>query len=168
LDASDRVVSHFKLPSSPAGGGWSFGPLDQLDEPLMTADDGAAYLVLHSDEPLATEIATISESGKLSVKALPEPILEDPPDHIKWLVGPGVAVEMYYIVKAGHLVGGPVDHFDEYDLRSGKKIASKTARMGSAHPFTAACYYGESVAGLGGSRDAPDGSWLRLRIATLQ
>jgi hypothetical protein len=168
LDASDRVASHFKLPSPPAGGGWSFGPLDQLDEPLMTADDRAAYVVLHSDEPLATEIATISESGKLSVKALPEPILGDPHDHIKWLVGPGVAVEMYSLVKAGHLVGGPVDHFDEYDVRSGRKIASKTVRMGSAHPFTAACYYGESVAGLGGSRDTPDGSHLRLRIAKLQ
>ncbi|MGA7753516.1 MAG: hypothetical protein WCB05_11815 [Candidatus Sulfotelmatobacter sp.] len=169
LDASDRVVSHFKLPSPPAGGGWSFGPLDHLDEPLMTADDRAAYVVLHSDEPLVTEIATISESGELSVKTLPEPILDDPHDHIKWLVGPGVAVEMYsfHMVKAGHLVGGPVDHFDEYDLRSGKKIASKTARMGSAHPFTAACYYGESVAGLGSSLDTPDGSYLRLRIATL-
>jgi hypothetical protein len=170
LDAGDRVVSHFKLPSPPAGGGWSFGPLDQGDEPLMTADDRAAYVVLHSEEPLATEIATISESGKLSIKTLPEPIVDDPHDHIKWLVGPGVAVEMhsFHMVKAGHLPGGPVDHFDEYDLRSGKKIASKTAPMGSAHPFTAACYYGESVAGLGGSRDTPDASYLRLRIATLQ
>jgi len=163
LDDGDRVVSHFKLPSPPAGGGWSIGPQDQFDEPLITADGRTAYVVLHSDEPLATEIATISESGKLSVKPLPEPTLDDPHDHNRWFVGPGVAVEMYsfHAVKAADLV----HHFDEYDLKSGRKIASKTARMGSVHPFTAACYFGEAVAGLGAS---PDGSGLRLRIATLQ
>jgi hypothetical protein len=168
LDASDQIVSHFKFPSPPAGEGWSFGPLDSLDEPLMTADDRAAYVVLRSNEPSATEIATISENGKVSLKAFPEPTLDAPHDQIKWFIGPDVLVEMYSLVRPGRLVGGSVDHFDEYDLRSGKKIASKTAHLGSAHPFTAACYYGNSVAGLGGSPIAPDGSYLRLRIAMLQ
>ena len=171
LDGSDRVVSHFKLPPPPAGGGWSFGPSNQLDEPLMTADDRAAYVVLHSDEPLATEIATISESGKLSVKALPEPILEDPHDHIRWLVGPGVAVEMYSRMneKFSLVDRHPVHHFDEYDLKSGKRIASKTARMGEFTPFSSACYYGDSVTGLGSRINVPpDEPYLRLRMAKLQ
>ncbi len=93
LDASDRVVSQFKLPSPPAGGGWSFGPSDQLDEPLMTADDRAAYVVLHSNKPLATEIATISESGRVNLRTLPDP--DESHLYSRWLVGPGVAVEMY-------------------------------------------------------------------------
>jgi hypothetical protein len=164
LNADDQVVSRFKLPLPPAGGGWSFGPSDHL---LMRADERDAYVLLHSDEPLDTEIATISENGKISVTPLPEPISDDQHDHTRWLLGPGVVVEMYDLVKAGRLVGGPFHHFDEYDMRSGERIATKTAHMGSAHPFTAACYYGDSLAGLGGSRDAQDGSYLRLRIAKL-
>lgn len=165
LDADDRVGSRFKLPLPPAGGGWTFGPLDHL---LMTADDTAAYVLLHSDEPLATEIAKISESGKLSIKILPAPTMNDQREHTKWLVGPGVVVEMYDLVQAGHLVGGPFHHFDEYDLRSGQKIGSKTAHMGSFTPFTTACYYGDSVTGLGARQVAPDEPYLRLRIAKLQ
>jgi hypothetical protein len=63
----------------------------------------------------------------------------------------------------------PVDHFDEYDLKSGKKIASKTARAGEFTPFTAAGYYRDSVAGMGARiQVAADEPYLRLRVAKLQ
>ena len=165
LDADDQVVRRLQLPSPPAGGGWTFGPLDHL---LMTADDKAAYVLLRSDDPPATEIAMISESGKLTIKPLQAPLTNEQHEHIRWLLGPGVVVENYSLVQAGHLVGGNFHHFDEYDLRSGKKIASKTAHMGSATPFTAACYYRDSVTGLGARQVAPDEPYLRLRIAKLQ
>jgi hypothetical protein len=158
LDADDRVVSRFELPSPPTGGTWSF-PL--FDRRLMTAGDRVAYVLLHSNEPLATEIVTISESGKVRVRTLPEPMLDDTRRFTKWLVGPGVAVEQYYLLR-----GRPVVHFDEYDLKTGQRIASKTAPPGSTHPLTAACYYADSVTGLGGSVDTPDTLWLR--IAKLQ
>ncbi|HTW56587.1 MAG TPA: hypothetical protein VMD99_00510 [Terriglobales bacterium] len=64
LDAGDRVVSRFEVPPPPDGEAWNFGewnsPADHL---LMTAGDRAAYVLLHAYEPLATEIAMISESG---------------------------------------------------------------------------------------------------------
>jgi hypothetical protein len=164
LDADDRVVSRFELPSPPAGGTWTFGPSDRI---LMTTGDRAAYVLLHSNEPPATVIATISESGKLSVKTLPEPVSDDPRPSTKWLVGAGVAVEQYSLVGGRAVRGRPVHHFDEYDLKSGVRTAGKTAPLGSTHPFTAACYYGDSVTGLGGgSPNTPDALWLR--IAKLQ
>lgn len=166
LNADDQVVSHFKLPSPPPAGGWSFGPTDHL---LMTADDKAAYVLLRSDRPPVTEIAMISESGKLSTTSLDAATAEDQHEHIRWLVGPGGIAEQYILVQSGHRVGGPFQHFDEYDMRSAKNIGSKTARMGTATPFTAACYYGDSVTGLGGGPQvAPDEPYLRLRIAKLQ
>jgi hypothetical protein len=171
LDAEDRVVSRFELPSPPAGETWTFGRLGGLPNGrlLITAGDGAAYVLLHANEPPTTMIATISESGKLSVKTLPEPVLGET-KYTGWLVGPGVAVEMYDLAGARMRVGGrPVYHFDEYDLKSGKRIASKTAPMGSAAPFSAACYYGDSVTGLGARMQVmPNEPYLRLRIAKLQ
>jgi hypothetical protein len=171
LDAGDRVVSRFELPPPPDGGAWNFGEWNSLsDHLLMTAGDRAVYVLLHASEPLATEIAMISESGKLSVRTL-EPI-SDGRQYTKWLVGPGVVVEMYHM--AGdrrrmdrHLIWS----FDEYDLKSGKRIASKIAPMGEFTPFTAACYYGDTVTGVGGvgaRQVAPDEPHLRLRIAKLQ
>jgi len=94
------------------------------------------------------------------------------PQYTKWLVGPGVAVEMYQPAGDRRRMGGlPVWSFDEYDLKSGKRIASKAAPMGEFTPFTTACYYGDSVAGVGGAgapQVAPDEPYLRLRIAKLQ
>ena len=168
LDAGDRVVSRFEIPPPPEGGAWNFGEWNSVsDHLLMTAGDRAAYVLLHAYEPLATEIAMISESGKLSLKNL-APMSHDP-QFTKWLVGPGVAVEMYQLAGDRRRTGGhPVWSFDEYDLKSGKRIASKIAPMGEFTPFTAACYYGDSVTGLGARQVAPDEPYLRLRIAKLQ
>jgi|HubBroStandDraft_1064217.scaffolds.fasta_scaffold00503_4 hypothetical protein len=171
LDAEDRVVSRFELPSPPAGETWTFGRNGGLPNGrlLMTAGDGAAYVLLHSDEPPTTMIATISESGKLHVKTVPEPVLGETPG-TTWLVGQGVAVEMYHLDGDSRRIGVyPVWNFDEYDLKGGKRIASKTAPMGSAMPFSAACYYGDFVTGLGARTQViPDEPYLRLRIAKLQ
>jgi hypothetical protein len=168
LDAGDRVIRSFDLPSPPEGGAWTFGnwsgPSEHL---LMTAGNRAAYVLLHSDEPMATEIATISDNGQLSLKTL-EPMSDDS-KYTKWLVGPGVAVEMRHEAGDHRRIGGhPVWSFDEYDLKSGQKVASKIARMGEFTPFTAACYYGDSVTGLGAREVAPDEPYLRLRLAKLQ
>lgn len=173
LDADDRVVRRFELPSPPEGGAWTFeGPPYFENHHLMTAGESAAYVLLHSNEPLATEIARISENGKLSVKTLQEPVLNDQTRFVKWLVGPGVAAEMYHMVGDQRRIGRHlVWSFDEYDLKSGEKVASKTAPMGEFTPFAAACYYGDSVTGVGGvgsHQVAPDESYLRLRIAKLQ
>jgi hypothetical protein len=168
LDAGDRVVSRFEIPPPPDGGAWNFGAWNSLsDHLLMTAGDRAAYVLLHAYEPSATEIAMISESRRLSVKTL-EPMSDDA-KFTKWLVGPGVAVEMYDLAGDRRRIGRhPVWSFDEYDLKSGKKIASKAAPMGEFTPFTAACYYGDSVTGVGARKVAPDEPYLRLRIAKLQ
>jgi hypothetical protein len=168
LDAGDRVVSRFEIPPPPNGGAWNFGEWSSSsDHLLMTAGDGAAYMLLHAYEPLATEIAMISESGKLSLKTF-EPMSHDP-QSTRWLVGPGVAVEMYRLAGDRRRIDqSPVWSFDEYDLKSGQRIASKAAPMGSATPFTVACYYGDSVTGLGARQVAPDEPYLRLRIAKLQ
>lgn len=182
LDADDRIVSHFDLPSPPGGGEWTYGEgATAPDRLLMTTGDRVAYVLLHSNEPPSTMIATISESGKVNLKTLPEPDNSHYLSH--WLLGPGVAVEMYDLLRMldgrpvlvdGHTVLAerqrhPVDHFDEYDLKSGKKIASKTAPMGEFTPFQSACYYGDSVTGVGAHiQVAPDESYLRLRVAKLQ
>ena len=169
LDSEDRIVSRFDLPSPPDGGEWTYGeghsPSDRL---LMTTGDRAAYVLLHSNEPPSTMIATISEHGKVSVKTL-EPISEDH-QYIRWLVGPGVAVEQYRLTGDRRRVNGhPVWNFDEYDLKSGNRIANKIAPMGEFTPFSGACYYGDSVTGLGSRIQVPpDEPYLRLRIAKLQ
>jgi hypothetical protein len=62
LDSEDRIVSRFDLPSPQDCGAWTYGewrnPSDRL---LMTAGDRAAYVLLHSNEPPSTMIATISK-----------------------------------------------------------------------------------------------------------
>ena len=168
LDSEDRIVSRFNLPSPPDAGQWTYGeshsPSDRL---LMTTGDSGAYVLLHSNEPPSTMIATISESGKVRVKNL-EPISEDH-QYTGWLVGPGVAVEQYRLTGDRRRVKGHhVWNFDEYDLESGKRIANKIAPMGQFTPFSGACYYGDSVTGLGARQVAPDEPYLRLRIAKLQ
>jgi hypothetical protein len=71
----------------------------------MTAGDGAAYVLLHANQPPTTMIATISESGKLHVKNIPEPVLGETRG-TTWLVGPSVAVEMYHLDGDRTRIGG--------------------------------------------------------------
>lgn len=134
LNADGRITEHFDLPLPPGGGGWTFASWH------MAAGDGVAYAVLQSETtpsgPL-TAIATISEGGQFDIKVIPMPADNDQRHHNQWLFGPGVAVEVY------HVVGERITfHFDEYDLKTGEKVASKMAHISGG---TFACYTGAEV-----------------------
>jgi hypothetical protein len=154
LDANDRIVKRFELPSPPAGG-WTLGRFDRL----LTTGEKGAYVLLHSKEPPITEIARISETGGLIITTIPEETFDDRRQHEKWLLGPGVAVDMYDLAseQPSSARQAPTLQFDEYDLNSGKKVASKTA------PVRAECYYVNAVVG----QDLL-GDDIRLRIADLR
>jgi len=132
LDAGDQVIKRFELPLPPGGGGWTFGS-------GMSAGDDAAYVMLYSNEGPKTAIATISAEGHLDVKLVR--LLPDTEDrhHNEWLFGSGVAVEEY---RYFGYVGGTKRAFlgfDEYDLRTGEKVATKsTVPVG----FVRGCYLG--------------------------
>lgn len=118
LDAHDRLIKRFELPLPPEGGGWTFASR------FIAAGDEFAYVMLHSNEPLATAIGTISETGQVNVKIVPEPVFNEQRHHNEWVFGPGVAVEVYHIVGERAMF-----RFDEYELSSGNKIATKSAHI---------------------------------------
>jgi hypothetical protein len=134
LDADGSVLERFDLPLPPGGGGWTFASWH------MAPGDGVAYTVLQSETtpsgPL-TAIATISEIGQLDIKIIRVPVDNDQRHHMQWLFGHGVAVEAY------HMVGERITlHFDEYDLSTGEKVASKMAHISGG---TFGCYTGAEV-----------------------
>ena len=136
LDTVGRVVTKFEFPSPAGGGKWMVESREK-----MAVEDGAAYLVLESDSD--TGIAKISEAGHVDVKIIADPVDDDEHPHHLWLLGPGVAVEEY-----GYLGDRPrfKMHYDEYDLKSGEKIATKVSSGGSAQ-----CYFGTEVSWTVGS-----------------
>lgn len=162
LDVDGRVIQRFDLPLPPGGGGWTFGSY------RMAAGDGLAYAILQSETTPSgpqTAIATISETGQLNIKVIPVPPDDDHRHHNQWIFGLGVAVDAY------HIVGERVTvHFDEYDLATGEKVASKIAHIsGSAF----GCYTGAEVSMLAHSAHvdparglSPD--TLRLVVSKLQ
>jgi hypothetical protein len=75
-------------------------------------------------EPSTTGIAKISEDGSFDVKVIPNPPYDDMRHHAAWIVGPGVAVEVYQYVDARER---STFHFDEYDLNTGEKMAYRYA-----------------------------------------
>lgn len=131
LDENDNLARSVDLPLPPGGGGWTFAS-------QMAAGDGVAYIMLHSNQPPQTAIATIAEKGN---QILDIQVIDPPPDsetrhHGLWLFGPGIAVDMYFFpYDKPH----PLDRFDEYDLKTGNMIASKTA-PGTGFQF--GCYMG--------------------------
>jgi hypothetical protein len=133
LDSDDQLTRGFDLPLPPGGGGWTFQGLQ------MAAGDGVAYAMLHSNTPSQTAIATISEAGNDILKIKVIPVLEDTDQrhHNTWLFGPGVAVEMYHVVGQRPRV---FFGFDEYDLSSGERIATKNTLGGGFQP---GCYLGD-------------------------
>jgi hypothetical protein len=134
LDADGRVIQRFDLPLPPGGGGWTFASY------RMAAGDGVAFAVLESETtptgPLAA-IATISDAGQLDIRVIPVPPDNDQRHHSQWVFGPGVAVDVY------HMVGERITfHFDEYDLKTGEKVAGKISHI-SGGAF--GCYTGVEV-----------------------
>lgn len=131
LDADGRTIDRFDFPSPPDGGKWTL-PSRQK----MVGGDGAAYIVLETDSESAIGIAKISGTGQVDIKIIPEPPDDDQRIHRTWLLGPGTAVEEYnYTGKKSHRM-----RYDEYDLNSGQKIATKVSPGGSAQ-----CYFGTDI-----------------------
>jgi hypothetical protein len=132
LDENDKFVRSVDLPLPPGGGGWTFTG-------QMAAGDGVAYMMLHSREPPQTAIATISEKGNhiLDIKVIDAPLDSETRHHNEWLFGPGVAADEYhYKNERPHMSM----RFDEYDLQTGAKIATKSAYGGG---FQFGCYMGD-------------------------
>ena len=140
FDADDQLIRGFDLPLPPGGGGWTFAS-------PMLGGNGAAYVMLHANAGEQNAIATISESGNeiLNIKFIAAPP-DTPRRHGNiWLFGPGVAVEEY-IFPAERPHG--TDRFDEYDLSTGEKIATKTAPPTG---FQFGCYLGDEESMLANS-----------------
>lgn len=133
LDENDQLLRSIDLPLPPGGGGWTFAGS------RMAVGVGVAYVMLHSNEPPQTAIATISETGDLDIKVTAAPLDTETRHHNEWVFGPGVAVDVYhYTNERPHVT----DRFDEYDLKTGEKIATKSAPPTG---FQFGCYTGDEV-----------------------
>lgn len=158
IDVDGRVLARFKFPLPPEGGGWTF------ESRRMLGGDDAAYMMLHSYDPQATGLARISEDGQIDIKIVPEPIYNEQRHHNSWTFGAGVAVEEY------HYVGErSTFHFDEYDVDTGQRIASRYAFISGSR---AGCYSRGEVSMLSNSAHVDPAQKLtrdtRLVFANLQ
>jgi len=160
LDADDQLIRGFDFPLPPGGGGWTFAS-------EMLAGNGVAYVVLKSittPNGMQTAIATISETGNdiLKIKLVPVPPDSDQRHHNQWLFGPGVAVEVYHDPsERPHIT-----RFDEYDLASGEKVATKSMPPAG---FAFGCYSGDEVSMLAHSAQVDPARHLSpdtLRLVT--
>ena len=157
LDENDKLLRSIDLPLPPGGGGWTFAG------PHMAVREGVAYVMLHSNEPPQTAIATVSETGDLDIKVIAAPLDTETRRHNEWEFGPGVAVDLYiYTNERPHVT----DRFDEYDLKTGEKIATKSAPPAG---FQFGCYMGGEFSMLAHSAHVDPArhlSWDTLRLVT--
>lgn len=158
LDADDQLTRDFDLPLPPGGGGWTFSSFQ------MAGGDGVAYVILHSNTPEQTAMATILETGNniLKIKVIPVPPDSNQRHHNQWLFGPGVVAEAYIFP------GERLSRFDEYDLNSGEKVATKSAVGGG---FQTGCYLGDKYSMLADSRRVDSARGLppqTLRLVTFK
>lgn len=134
LDINDQLTRSFDFPLPPGGGGWTFAS-------EMLGGNEVAHVMLKSittPKGMLTAIATISETGNdiVKIKVISVPQDSEQRHHNEWLFGPGVAVETYIDPsERPH----PVDRFDEYDVTTGDKLATKTA---PGTGFQSGCYLG--------------------------
>jgi hypothetical protein len=117
VDSEGKVLSRVAFPLPPQGGGWTL-------QSRMVAGEEAAYFVLFSNDPPTTGIAKVSENGSFEVKVIPNPPYDDVRHHNQWMIGPGVAVEVYHYVDARER---STFHFDEYDLATRNETAYRYA-----------------------------------------
>ena len=157
LDENDKLVKSVDLPLSPGGGGWT------VAGPRMAVGDGVAYVMLHSKEPPQTAIATISKEGHINVTILAVPPDSDKHHHNEWLFGPGVAVEVYHYLVQVSQRPRAFFGFDEYDLKTGEKVATKGSFPAG---FAFGCYSGNEVSWLAHSAHVDPA--LRLSPETLR
>lgn len=130
VDTDGQMLKRIPFPLPPQGGGWTFVTY------RMAAYENAAYMVLYSYDPPATGIAKISEAGSIEIKIVPAPYDDDKRHHNGWQLGPAVAVEVYHNVGERPLKF----RFDEYDLTTGEKIATKSSRSPGI-----GCYTGSEI-----------------------
>ncbi len=160
LNAEDQLVRGFDFPLTPSGDRWLPWMWGSLGKG-MTAANAVAYVILQSKS--MSSIATITETGHVDPKIVPVPPNSETRYHGSWMFGPGVAVEVYHDpIERPH----PVDRFDEYDLVSGEKIATKSA---PATGFAFGCYIGKEVSMLAHSADVDPARHLpahTLRLVT--
>jgi hypothetical protein len=133
----------------------------------MSGGDGVAYVILRSDTGQQTAIATISETGNdiLQIKVIPVPPDSEQRQDNEWLFGPGVAVEVYHFVGERPRV---FSRFDEYDLNSGQKVATKSALPVG---FQSGCYFGDEFSMLAHSAHVDPARRLSpetLRLVTVK
>jgi hypothetical protein len=141
INADGHALARFEFPLPPEGGGWTF-----VSRRMLAWSD-AAYIVLHSYDPPATGLAKISEDGQLDIKIVSSPPDTDQRHHNEWTFGPGVAVEIY------HYVGErSTFHYDEYDLNTGERIASRYAFI-SGTPL--GCYGRSEISMFGPQTSCP-------------
>jgi hypothetical protein len=153
LGYDDHVIKRFELPLPPGGGGWTFVG------PQMAVGDGVAYAILHSDAGSKTAVATISETGHIDIRVVPVPPDTDERHHNEWLFGPGVAVEVYhYVGEKPHVIF----RFDEYDLASGEKVATKSSPPAG---FSFGCDFGNEVSMLAHSAHVDPAQSASVRFA---
>jgi len=140
LDANDKLWKSVDLPLPPGGGGWTFSS-------QMASGEGVAYVMLHSNQPPQTAIATISEYGNqnLNIKVIAAPLDTEIRHHNEWVFASGVVVDIYHYSNERPHVSS---RFDEYDLNTGEKIATKTAPP-TGYQF--GCYLGNELSMLADS-----------------
>ena len=118
LDVDDHVSRSFELPPPPGGGEWKIAS-------RMAPGETGAYAILSSDAGPQDAIAKISDAGQVEIRSVAVPPESDKHHHNEWLYGPGVAVEVYhYLVPVG-ATPRAFFGFNEYDLNTGEKIATK-------------------------------------------
>src|SRR5215472_1963913 len=158
LDENDQLVRSVDLPLPSGGGGWTFAS-------QMAAGDRVAYVMLHSNQPPQTAIATISEKGNqsLDIKVIAAPLDTQTRHHNEWVFGPGVVVDMYFYTNERPNV---TDRIDEYDLKTGEKIATKSAPPAG---YQTGCYTGDEFSMLAHSAHVDPARHLSpdaLRVVT--
>ncbi|MGA8234453.1 MAG: hypothetical protein WB795_23455, partial [Candidatus Acidiferrales bacterium] len=127
LDGDDKVEKLFEFPATADGKKWrSAGH-------RMQGEDGVALEILESGTEPTFAIATIAESGQISITPLAT--TSSPGGH-EWLFGNGAAAELH------EPAGQKYPQIDAFDLTSGQKASTKTVRPAGA---TWACYLGDEL-----------------------
>jgi hypothetical protein len=157
LNAEDEVVTVFEFPPWATVDKWT-----TEHNPRMAGGDGGVNIILESGTEPKYSIATIAESGQISV--LPLATVSGARSH-DWFLGKGVAAEQYQF--ADDKPPGATK-FDVFDLKSGNKIGTKTLLPAG---FAVACYLGDEVSMLAHSAHVEKSSGLSpgtLRLVTIR
>jgi hypothetical protein len=155
LNASDQIVKLFEFP--PTAEGWA-----TVRTHRMAVDDGGASTILESGNDPNYSIVTIAESGQ--IRMIPLATVRGARYH-DWFFAKGVAAEQYQF--AGDKPPGATK-IDTFDLRSGRKIGTKTL---APEGFSVACYLGDEVSMLAHSAHVEKSRGLlpdALRLVTVK